>query len=46
MCYGEREIRIWDLKGGDNALFRLNPEKGYDNKDDIICMSYSAKKSG
>uniref|UniRef100_A0AC35F1W5 Uncharacterized protein n=1 Tax=Panagrolaimus sp. PS1159 TaxID=55785 RepID=A0AC35F1W5_9BILA len=45
MCYGEREIRIWDLKGGDNALFRLNSEKGYDNKDDIVCLSYSAKKN-
>lgn len=45
VCYGEREMRIWDLKTNDNSLFRLQNEKGYSDNDLIICLSFSAKKS-
>lgn len=45
ICYGEREIRIWDLSTNDNALFRLQNDKGYSEKDFIICLSFSPRKS-
>uniref|UniRef100_A0A914DW40 Anaphase-promoting complex subunit 4-like WD40 domain-containing protein n=1 Tax=Acrobeloides nanus TaxID=290746 RepID=A0A914DW40_9BILA len=44
LCYGERDIRIWDLKNEDNALFRLTSEKGYGSTENVICLSYSPKK--
>ncbi|KAI1719975.1 intraflagellar transport protein [Ditylenchus destructor] len=44
ICYGEREIRVWDLENEDNAAFGLSTDKGYDTNEQIICLSYSSKK--
>lgn len=44
ICYGEKEIRIWDLKNQDSGVFRLNEEKGFDSTEIIHCLTYSPKK--
>uniref|UniRef100_A0A915CSH0 Anaphase-promoting complex subunit 4-like WD40 domain-containing protein n=1 Tax=Ditylenchus dipsaci TaxID=166011 RepID=A0A915CSH0_9BILA len=44
LCYGEREIRVWDLQNEDSAILTLSTEKGYDTNDQIVCLSYSSKK--
>ena len=44
LCYGEREMRVWDLEGEDSAIFRLNSEKGYDSAERVLGLSYSSKK--
>jgi hypothetical protein len=44
LCYGEGEIRIWDLEAEDSAMFRLNKEKGYDPAERVVSVTYSTKK--
>ncbi|KAL3079084.1 hypothetical protein niasHS_014866 [Heterodera schachtii] len=44
-CYGDREIRIWDLETEDSAILRLSAEKGYENSDEqVTLLSYAPKK--
>ncbi|KAI6196728.1 Intraflagellar transport protein [Aphelenchoides besseyi] len=44
ICYGEREIRIWDLQKEDSAVFRLTQERGYNGNEQICSLSHSTKK--
>ncbi|KAI6178923.1 hypothetical protein M3Y98_00554400 [Aphelenchoides besseyi] len=44
ICYGEREIRIWDLQKEDSAVFRLTQERGYNGNEQICLLSHSTKK--
>lgn len=43
-CYGEREIRLWDLENEDSAVLPLSLDKNYDMTDRIMCLSFSQKK--
>ncbi|KAI6184371.1 hypothetical protein M3Y97_00588900 [Aphelenchoides bicaudatus] len=43
-CYGDREIRIWDLQKEDSAVFRLAQDKGYTTTEQICHLSHSPKK--
>uniref|UniRef100_A0A7E4ZTU6 WD_REPEATS_REGION domain-containing protein n=1 Tax=Panagrellus redivivus TaxID=6233 RepID=A0A7E4ZTU6_PANRE len=45
VSYGEREIRVWDIRANDNSLFRLQTDKGYGSNDFIVCLAYSTKKN-
>lgn len=44
ICYGEKDIRVWDLKNQDSSILRLTQEKGFDSNEIIHCLSYSSKK--
>uniref|UniRef100_A0A914H1B1 Intraflagellar transport protein 140 n=1 Tax=Globodera rostochiensis TaxID=31243 RepID=A0A914H1B1_GLORO len=44
-CYGDREIRVWDLETEDSAILRLSAEKGFEHSDEqMLMLSYSSKK--
>ncbi|CAD5216485.1 unnamed protein product [Bursaphelenchus xylophilus] len=45
ICYGDREIRIWNLQSEDSAVYRIDQEKGYQGTENVVSLSYCNKKN-
>ncbi|KAK6050790.1 hypothetical protein COOONC_11705 [Cooperia oncophora] len=44
ICHQEKDLRVWDLETEENGTISLQPSKGFEADDIILCVDYSKRK--